>query len=611
VSPATTAAHTGDFEVKIGGQPLSQERAGRLVRMEVDQAVGVADMFRLTFNDDEFEVIDASSIEIGREVVITAKTDAGNATLITGEITAIEVDYQATGGMLTVVRGFDRSHRLDRGRKTRTFLNTRYSDIAAKIASEVGLSPTVESTPQQHEHVAQANLSDGEFLRALAREIGYEVLVEGRKLVFRKPKRPGSPVALTWKENLVEVQAVLRSAESVADVQVRGWDPKTKEKVVGSAAPTAVGLAPGLGKSPKEIGTTAFGSAELRSVSTGYGSQSEADTAAKAIAEEIGSAYLEVNGVAEGQPTLLAGGTVEIKGLGTRLSGKYVLTTVRHTFDPQDGAYRTAFTVSGRHDRSLYGLVSEGDGRRQSPALGPSVTGVVTALVTNNKDPDGYGRVKVKFPWLDDNLESHWVRLMQPIAGKDFGMHLLPEINSEVLVAFDHGDFNRGYVIGGLYNKKDKPKRGNDALLSSGGDVIMRTIESRTNHRIELCDKPGPREGVTLKTGDDKFMVDLDQKNTKIVVNSDGTVEITAKKGITVTTQDSLKLKATNNVEIEGMKVSIKGTQGVVVDGATVDVKGSAKAAVQAPQLELKGTANTDVGGGAMCNIKGGLVKIN
>ena len=64
-------------------------------------------------------------------------------------------------------------------------------------------------------------------------------------------------------------------------------------------------------------------------------------------------------------------------------------------------------------------------------------------LVTNNKDPEKLGRVKVKFPWMTNDEESHWARIATMDAGKDRGSWWIPEINDEVLCVFEHGDVDQ------------------------------------------------------------------------------------------------------------------------------------------------------------------------
>jgi len=103
--------------------------------------------------------------------------------------------------------------------------------------------------------------------------------------------------------------------------------------------------------------------------------------------------------------------------------------------------------------------------------------GVAMAIVTNNKDPDGLGRVKVKLPWLDDGFESDWARVVTAMAGAGRGLYWLPEVNDEVLVAFEHGRLDSLYVLGGLWNGKDKPPENNQ-----DGKNNVRALKSRSGH---------------------------------------------------------------------------------------------------------------------------------
>ena len=88
-----------------------------------------------------------------------------------------------------------------------------------------------------------------------------------------------------------------------------------------------------------------------------------------------------------------------------------------------------------------------------------SVFGVEIAIVTNNKDPEKQGRVKICFPRLPGKPESDWARVVQPAAGGGRGFYWLPEVSDEVLVAFERGQTNLPSVIGALWNGKDKPMK--------------------------------------------------------------------------------------------------------------------------------------------------------
>lgn len=174
-------------------------------------------------------------------------------------------------------------------------------------------------------------------------------------------------------------------------------------------------------------------------------------------------------------------------------------------------------------------------------ALG-RVHGVVVGLVTNNQDPDGMGRVKVQFPWLSDTDDSNWARLAVPMAGGDRGVYFLPEVNDEVLVAFDHGDLRFPYVLGALWNGKDHPPASND-----NGNNDVRLIKSRSGHVIRLTDSAG---GGKIEIVDGSG-------NNSIVVD-------TSSNAITISAQGALKLK--------GAQIEIASDGPLKIKGATVDI---------------------------------------
>src|SRR5690606_22829651 len=118
--------------------------------------------------------------------------------------------------------------------------------------------------------------------------------------------------------------------------------------------------------------------------------------------------------------------------------------------------------------------------------------GVVIGVVTNNNDLEGLGRVKVRYPSLGmlPPVESDWCRIAAPMAGPMAGWYAIPEINDEVLVAFEHGDPAYPYVIGGLWNTMDRPPKPSQAVVI-GGKVTKRILRSRSGHEITLDDTIG------------------------------------------------------------------------------------------------------------------------
>ena len=236
-------------QVEIDGSPLAPDLVPSLERVVVDDHLHLPDTFVLAFRDLDRKVLSRARIKIGSQVKVAGTPLGGKLPepLLSGEVTAIEAEYDALGAR-AIVRGYDHSHRLHRGRRTETYRNVKDSDIAAQIARRAGVQVgTVDDSRTTHEHVSQANVSDWEFLRARAREIGFEVLVADGKLHFRRPvasaEAPSGgdfsskdPLQLVFGQDLLEFRPRITSSEQVKEVRVRGWDPIKKQAVVGSAA---------------------------------------------------------------------------------------------------------------------------------------------------------------------------------------------------------------------------------------------------------------------------------------------------------------------------------------------------------------------------------------
>lgn len=195
------------------------------------------------------------------------------------------------------------------------------------------------------------------------------------------------------------------------------------------------------------------------------------------------------------------------------------------------------------------------------------VFGVVVGIVTNNQDPNGMGRVKVRLPWLSDSEETFWARIAVPMAGGDRGTWFLPEVDDEVLVAFEQGDVRFPYVLGALWNGKDAPPADN-----GDGKNNLRLIKSRSGHVIKLNDEDG-KETIEI--------LDKDGKNTIVIDSAKGTITITADKDITLSapqgtiTLDAQKVetKSSGDTKIEsGAGMDVKATGTLNVKGATINL---------------------------------------
>jgi phage protein D len=630
--------------IKVGdiiGMPLLPTVTDKLIRVVVDTHLHLPDMFEIWFNDQEGTVVDDAGLSIGTVVQIDGAKfgDTSSTTLIKGEITSIEAVCESLS-IITVVRGYEKAHRLQRARRSQTFLNMSDSDIAQQIAQHAGLTDTdIDSTSTTHDHIAQVAQTDWEFLSQRAREIGYEVgVVQG---TFRFKKAASMPAdgglggalasaasavagalglggGLNYKDNLLSFYPRISAANITPDVEVRFWDGKGA-RVVASNTDAASKAAtiddqdpkdlansftdglialPSLPSLPKipglpmpDFGSTPSNTAYVvvnRPLASGSAADSAADEMAKGLADAISSTFAEAEGEAVGDPSIQAGEEVDIKGVPKAFTGKWTVTQARHIFDPEELGYRVHFTVSGRSDRSLFALASGGANDRR-----PQFDGLVCGVITDVDDPDKQGKVKIALPWLSPSFVTDWARVVQLSAGARTGAMFLPEVGDEVLVGFEFGDPRRPYVIGGLVNDNSKFSTMDSAV--SGGAVTGRGLASPAGNQLLFTDElpPGPpglpptKSEITLGTGDGNIALAIDQVG--------GTVTLSCKPAPPASKTPA----GTLTIDCSGAgKIAIKGGAG----GVKIESDG---------QLELSGQLGVKISSSAMVQVQGQMVQLN
>lgn len=600
---------TSGLLVEVDGGPLANNLSALLVSAIVDTSLRVPDTFSLRFRDTDRTLLAQSKVKIGSKVQVAVTTDAVNTPepLVSGEVTAVELDFDGTG-TFTTIRGYDCAHRLFRGKHTTAYTQTTASDAAIAVARRAGLElGEVASTGTVFDHLAQCGQSDWEFLDSLAKRVGFEVAVRDNKLDFG-PRKPAAdapngggtsgrdPLVLTFGKDLLRIRSVVTAADQVAKVQVRGWDVSQKKAIVAEAgAGTKSAALPTI--TPAAV-AAAVGDPTYVATEVAYRTQPEADSAAAALAEVIGGSFAQVEAVVRGNPKLRADTPICLANMGEPFDGKYLVTAARHRYEPGAGGYTTSLSVTGRQERSLYGL-SSGIG-------GTSGQGVVIAQVNDARDPSQQGRVRLTFPWLSPDYVSDWARVLQPGAGKGRGTLVVPEVGDEVLVAFEQHDRRRPYVLGGLYNGVDTASTKGPALIDSGsGAVNRRSLVSRNGHRLDLLDENGRTEGVTVETGDGKLRLVLDKIGTKVEIHSDGTVLVEGKRGVVIDAAGAKLALTAAEIVLSGKRsVKISGGSGSM----TVDTSG---VAADGPSVKVSANATAEFKAGGPAVISGTPVKIN
>ena len=339
------------FDVLIAGQSIPVEAEAHMVGITVDDSVELPSMFSLELggSDDQKRtgawVDDERLFAVGNAVEIKLGYGGHLESVISGEITALEPEFIVNHLPALIVRGYDRRHRLQRARRTRTFTQQKDSDIVSQIAREAGLTADVEDSKVTHDYVIQANQTDLDFLHDRARLIGFEVVVEDKKLTFGPVAKDKAQVlTLTMKDHLLEFYPRLTTCQQVSEISVRGWSAKDKKEIVGRAKAGDEGSTMGGAKSGPQLSESAFGAASRLISAQPVMSQAEADQIAKAHFADVALSFIHGEGVCLGLTALRAGKVIKIDGVGKRFSGQYYVESATHRYHPQDG-YRTHFMV--------------------------------------------------------------------------------------------------------------------------------------------------------------------------------------------------------------------------------------------------------------------------
>jgi len=543
-------------KLQIDGQDAPTHLMEDILQIIVEESLHLPSMFTLVIQNDYFPGRQDEKpwrykdlIQIGKSVEIgfaSSTTDSQDFSdekeglLIKGEITAIETHFSERSQAPIVVRGYDTMHRLHRGQYNRSFQNVTDTDIVKKIAEEVGFKSgeiVTEPSGEPHDYVFQSNQTNMEFLRERANRIGFELFNQDGKLHFHKPKAEDT-LKLKWLKDVGSFRVRMTSTEQVKEVEVRGWDYGEKRAIVATK------------QSQSKSVMTRTENGEGRQTSTKFSGMpptpkrivvdqpvfkpKEADQIAQAVCDEIGGQFICADANAEGNPHIRPGRVIEIEELGA-YSGKYYVTETRHTYHEQ--VYRTDFAVRGLRGGDLL------------TTLAPKSTfqpgqGLLVGIVTDNNDPKGWGRVKVKFPTLTEEHNSNWARVVSIGAGSNRGFDCLPEVNDEVLVAFEHGDIHRPYVIGNVWNGRDNPPNSVKDNVQDG-KVRLRTFQTRSGHKVQFVeeDKGGSKSGVIIVTkGGHKAY--LDDSSGLVTISSTGKMSLEATGDMNIKSGGSMSIQA-------------------------------------------------------------------
>jgi len=335
-----------DFNVYLDGTRLDGETKGAVSGVRVFLTHSGASAFEIVVDDPELRWQAKPTFTECKEVQIELGVPGKMKKVFDGEVTAWRTELERNGPTVLVLRGMDRSHRLMRGHKTKTYAEASPLDCARQIASAAGL--TAKTAAGQPAPVKtfrlQANESDFSFLRKMADLEGYLFYVDGSDLHFERPKLSSKDdLTVTFGEDVKTFLPVANFRRPAAKVEVGGWDSAGKAALTGKAKPgDEMWSVPG-GKPGAEVARFQGTKASVGIVESQVATQEHADTVARAALTKRSLEFLTAEVEVQGNPEIKPGAMINVKKVGV-YSGHYLVTEANHFYDA--AGYNCIFYVA-------------------------------------------------------------------------------------------------------------------------------------------------------------------------------------------------------------------------------------------------------------------------
>lgn len=617
--------------IKVNGSPLSTTLFDRIVDLTVDVSIDRTGSTVLHFADPGFMLFDdapavcnvgaALAVEIPDPSGSMREVFQGVVTSVGIEQSAEEDDDDAIPRIMVEACGIE--HKLSRTGKIHSYLDMTRAQIVQALASDHGWTSDVEDDGHTFAYLLRTG-TDAEFLDALARPIGFEWFVRDRKLHFHDRKEVSGPT-LHADLGLMRFSARFQGEAAPAELTVRGWDVISHQEVVGTAKVDDFTSSEQIGSDADFVTdqrrkTKNEFAGELQVSTTMVADGDEASATAKGLAKRMLRSSVYAEGLTLAQPAIVVGCLVTVDGVGKRLGGRYYVTRVVHEYTPgRETRTRFYSDPDSAASAGVGGLAGEsgagGGGHERRHASHP-ITGpvggfgrdhLVVGKVTNINDPEKLGRVKVKFPSLGNEDESHWARIVLPGAGNQWGLDLRPELDDEVIVAFEQGDTRAPLVLGGVYSSKHKP-----AVENPDNSVVAERVwRTRVGHKLILSDGPdGTGEGDEQR----HVKIALADGKTSMLVGEDG-IRIEAPEGNPIVLKaggTSLTITDGGDLEIKAKNVKIKADTDIKLEGTKIEGKAQSSAKLESQAtVEIKGNASAKLESSGSTVVKGSIVQIN
>lgn len=455
------------------------------------------------------------------------------------------------------------------------------------------LEPKVQ--PQYGETLAytvQYKETAWQFLQRLTSTYGEWLFWDGRNLIVGQPGN-GKSTPLAYGSNLSKFNISLQARPT--QMQMMAWDYMNSQ--LYTSQPSNVAQKAGLnpwGEQVYKAGQAVYGTQPKIWNNQFLTNKKQQDDIINMRSAMESSRMVNFSGQS-GHPGVAVGSKIEVKGNNVFSSqnegyGDYLVIAVHHFVDAQ-GQYENEFSaVPASIKVPPIAQYREPNCETQS------------AIVTDNNDFNGLGRVRVKFHWMNGAEKSPWIRVTTPHAGGGKGMFLIPEVGEEVIVGFEGDSATKPYVVGAVYHSQAKNSFGN-----AGNDV--KALQSRSGNKMILNDQDGSvlmqdkngtsmtMDGAGKMAHQSSQEISLTCGQSSIVLKQDGTILING-KDITTTATNNIASTATNNISHDAINIGLTATSNFSGTAQTVNMTGVQMMQLLAAALTAHGASESNFTGG-------------
>jgi phage protein D len=338
---------------KLDGEPCG-ELARDLVDLEVEEDIDGLKTLRACFGNwgarstggsPGYRYFDGEFLDFGKRIEVSVGALSEARVIFNGSLSAIEAQLEEAREPVVLALAEDRLMDLRMTRRFKTYQDQTDAQIAETIASEHGLSAEADAPGPSYKTVQQWNQSDLAFLRERARLLSAEVWVEDSTLHFKaRGARTGTDMVLVHGSDLLSVRIRADLAHQRTKVKVCGYDARDRDVIDEEAGAEAVAAEITSGRTGSDVLSRAFGERVSHRVREVPLTSGEARDWAKAEMLRRARGFVQVSGVARGQPNMVVGSTLSLEGVGAPFEGgDYYVTRVLHSYRPAPPGFRTRF----------------------------------------------------------------------------------------------------------------------------------------------------------------------------------------------------------------------------------------------------------------------------